>query len=428
MRFHFGFSKFIKPSSLLKWIAILFCGLLGYFGLTQHAYAWDEVDFYTICSTNHNCSYYNYNYTASEGEDSAYEIADSCDITDSDCIFLQQDYQWHTGVRVIPQVNFAMSTQYATNNNLTELTQTGIFQFIPNQSYCSNVSGTNSIDFKFGFVGNYQQDNNYTFFTGVSSMDDVFDFYIQAIEGTNLYTTACTKTLGANSGEYMVDCPNTYYSTDIEGYHILLDNKILIGNRFPTSSTSAKIRFPLYLGRTRAMGTSFSSLYYPMQYQCSEEEPVYNTPNDNTLGTDDMFSSIFNNFNSNISGISSNLIRYPSNIQELISLPIFVLQKINDSSTTCTPYTLDFTGIARLGNSQANNITVTLPCMRDRLSRLLNIQGVLNLYDLIDILLSALVFYNIAIWIIRFLEHLTDGDNLLLYFFGNDAYKSRHRF
>lgn len=96
----------------------------------------------------------------------------------------------------------------------------------------------------------------------------------------------------------------------------------------------------------------------------------------------------------------------PSNVESLVSLPIDLVQAIINNKDTCVNYRLDFSSITqRWGGT---DYVLVIPCMGDKINNLLGN----DLYNLVDILLCAMIFYAFVMWLYGIIDSMLQGKTL----------------
>lgn len=423
MRFHVGFSKRISLKTIIEILGFIFIGLLAFLGIDKaHADTLNHFDFY---DPNNWGSYdtvltgsYTYALTTSPSEDVfvndlplyQYEIwqggslsnrffcfSSTCDNTES--LF---GYSYNSSLynyqgdpmRVFKNASFGYSNENYCDVNDYKSNELYVYLRYNYDSYSSS----------------FMSNNNFT-------PGDIWEMKFNAIDSNGeYYVTYCSYTgeqvVNSSINEAIYYCPNTFIGNNnvtIDNYSIDIFNKLSQDGDYILSGTY------------NYFNTNISIDLLNTTYQCTFNDPTIDFTTAETLPTkpdiDNVIKEAKENYVPNLPGINTDLfdIEYPSNIQELLSLPLYVLDNIVERSYTCTPYELDLSSLTTLGNNYSET-KITFPCMRTELSSLLG-----TLYNLIDILMAAIVFYNIAMAIIQLIEAITDGVDLWsFYFTGTD--------
>lgn len=451
MRFYFGLSKRIKVKTLIEILGFLFVGLMAFFGFTQIGYCWTdisngadlfshkELNVYAL-DRNLQPEVYESAYLQKYTGNSYRTFLNLCVGTSSYCANSSSTNR--------PSGQRLAVTQGAYNQDYPFIFDDWELNFTPVTPYCS-TSSYNSMNFRFmlSYPGEYEFNHYYSYFgleNNYSTNLDGFKYKglfvrVYAHEttnnGENLYPTNCSigESGLTGGGSYstlnLVTCNNLFIGNSehsVDYYIISINNGVPFSNVYNSSTDNAYLSTLLTIEVPK--NANYVNRAY-LQYECSTDDPVIDNPTD-TLDIEkeltDVYDYIKGSYDTDLPGIDVEKFKlnYPQNMQDLISLPLYVIDKVVENSSTCSPYEIDLSGIANLAPPHNySNIKITLPCMRTKLSSLLG-----ALYTLIDVLMASLVFYNIAMAIIILVEAITSGVDLWTFYFSNtnEGRKMRH--
>lgn len=416
MRFHIGFSKRIKLKTLIEIISFIFIGILAFLGIDKVNA--DTLNHFDLTNASLS-SQYGYVMTNS--------LNNQIDVIEQP-LYYRTSYYGNISYQTLDLKNDSTSTQdllgysyvdrvYNGSGNAMKVFKEVYFNF-SNENFCDKSSYKSNdiyIDVIFD-TGNYNKaflnGNNFT-------LGDIWEMKFNSIDSNNdYYVTNCsyvTYRNGPNSSNSIATyyCPNTFIGNSqktITTYSIDLFNKLSQDGGY-SGSYNSWILFYTNLKLDMSDST----------YQCSSNDPVIDFTTSETVPSkpdiDNAIKEARENYVPNLPGINTDLfdIEYPSNIQELLSLPLYILDNVVERSYTCEPYELDLSSLTILGHNYSET-KISFPCMRNKLSSLLG-----TLYSLIDVLMASIVFYNIAMAIIQLIEAITDGVDLWsFYFTGTD--------
>ncbi len=416
MRFHIGFSKRISLKTLIEIIGFIFIGLLAFLGIDKvHA---DTLNHFDLSNASLSSQY---GYVMTNSLDNQIDVVEQP-------LYYRAAYFGNQSYMTLDLKNDSTGTQNILGYSYVDRVYNGagnamrvfkeVYYNFSNENFCDKSSYKSNdiyIDVMYD-TGDYNRaflnGNNFT-------LSDIWEMKFNAIDSNgDYYVTNCsysTYRSGPNSSTSIATyyCPNTFIGNNqktITTYSIDLFNKLSQDGGY-SGSYNSWILF--YTNMRIDMSDS--------TYECTSNDPTIDFTTAETTPSkpdiDNAMKEARENFVPNIPGINTDLfdIEYPSNIQELLSLPLYVLDNIVERSYSCTPYELDLSSLTTLGRNYTET-KITFPCMRNKLASLLG-----TLYNLIDILMAAIVFYNIAMAIIQLIEAVTDGVDLWsFYFTGTD--------
>lgn len=417
MRFHIGFSKFIRPTKLLKWLGIIFIGLLALLGIDKvHA---DTLPLYF--TNNATSGYY----------ETVNKVTNNI-VTYDNVVLDKRTKSYGNYSKTVVALNSQQSSPGLINGYLyNSMSSNGNVQFehfqygyynVDNNVSCS--SSDKSVDFivSYGqqFTDRYQvatYDRNFT------NLGELFALNIEAIDTNgNNYSTHCDF----QSGSTTVLQNTSDYKTVVGSW---LCKGVFIGNsNYTINSFRLNVVNKVDLeGDPLSSGLNYS---YMSQYSfindtdssfsCSADPPVVDGGLPNDEGLNKVYDNIKQQWNSSIPGLDFMELDLPQSLTEIISLPIYLIQNIVDHSRdACVPYEIDFSALAQISGDTNAHYTLTLPCMRQKLPQLLG----LTFYNLIDILLAAFVFYNVGLAIIQLIDAVTSGADLYTYYYSRSSKK-----
>lgn len=437
MRFHIGFSKFIKPSKLLYWLGLAFIGLLAWLGLTQQ-----EV-FASQTFTNFNlCPYMTGNTTVSYSE-----YRGQNNITHNNNASYQSGYAYYCNrspnnssrYNIIDYYNgivYAVGVNANSNIQVNEVSTINI-----NTNFCGNVADTNSLDLFFSFESNsfntivnklnQSYFNNY--YTIPTSVSDVVSFYIvPRYQNEQLPLAEYTCHLDYEDNDsvlYNLICEGVPFDSNVLSYDLKIYNNVY--QTFENKNNVFYINTSMGVYDFQAVRFPVLLTHY-VDYQCSYVEPVQpdeplfpedatGSSNITTSGSsgghcfgEDCASSTVNQSDLFISWIND--IDINEGLQDLLTLPKNIIDVVvSESGSSCNPISINFSSITQTFGGF--NYSLQIPCMRTVLSNLLDYEifnGV-TIYNLFDLLMGfglLIVFAN------RFhgaINNILSGDSLSEY-------------
>ena len=457
MRFHFGFSKFIKPSKLLYWLGLGFFGLLAWLGLTQQevlALVDDDVYEYDMVGTWGDMSYNYISYGDSITSDTV-TTPDNCNtprnvMTSGYCqlyggtgmtrnrYLTVNNRTWSGGSNC--STSQPLSTQYITNKQ--NKTLTGVPSLCPSSTYeAMDIIYKVLIGSEFG-----EQNTNFT--TGwlwyiydsltppSTDVNDYIGAYITPVDPNSQnieYSHNCTFTHDAQdignstntslpaltaNNEYYVVCPNNLINngtTETYDRYVLTIYNKLVYNNDVTDDTYYKIETRWHTGtatnycpnldRVTGVTNGYHSIYYKCKtnYIPPDDDPytAYGYSNITMGGSSGGHCFGDNCISTETTENTLDLSFYndldiPQSLIDLIQLPIRLVSLLSTSiaDDVCQPITIDLSSITyRWGGF---NYSLSLPCMRTVLSNLLDVDiiGTINLYALADMLMA----FGLSLW------------------------------
>lgn len=219
MRFHIGFSKFIKPKNILHWLAFGFFGLLTFFGFLNHGFALTSniqpsmfynlngVTQYPSVSSSASDYYY---FPSVGGRDfhAIYDLDGLCP-SDSGSIVVQINFLDSQGNYLYKSSNFQVKYN-GTNDSLNYT----ILNY-------SNVSGFAKIQ-----IDNVDMTKDLLI---ISNLDDYSNVGIFAIHNTFDYTCNAPPSPPSSQGTYNI-CDNQLYNNATIQYSDFNNGVITHGN------------------------------------------------------------------------------------------------------------------------------------------------------------------------------------------------------
>lgn len=436
MRFHIGFSKFVKPGKLFKWLGIGFLLLLSLVSCESvNADTLNHFDFYDP----NNWGTYNailegsYTYAMTTSPDTDIYVSD---------VPLYQYEIWQGG---------SLRDRFFCFSSTCDNTQS-LFGYTYNASMY-NYQGDSMRVFKnasFGYSNeNYCDVNDYksnelyvylsygfdSYFTSFMNNNnftpgDIWEMKFNAIDSNgDYYVTYCSyigeQIINSGTSEAIYNCPYTFIGNSnitVDRYSIDVFNKLSQDGDYILSGTYNYLL------------TNLSIDLINTTYQCSSNEPTIDfttgdlSDPETEIDWPKLNTGLENGLTNPYSGFDFTPmeVELPQNVQELLSLPLFVVDSIIRNSTTCTPYEIDFSPIVKKWGDLNGSYVLTLPCMRNYLSNLLSTPS-FNLYYLIDVLLAAIVFYNLALYVIQFIDAITSGVDMYTWYFTRSDKRDGHK-
>lgn len=435
MRFHVGISKRISIKKLIQFIAFLFVACLTFLGIYDKAHAWTSIP-------------YN-NFIGKETESVDLQgnpITSSCTglISGSPnsnqgnfCLWRSHyaNGKYRLGVgsnnsSFVPHKKgmfYVAQSQGAIDSNLSDvISDTSLKVKFSNSNYCPNNESDDlkSTNFKF-YVELNPYNNDFSVFNLSSDINDNIGVSMSAYDTSDsnnirVYTNSCT--IGDYLGySYPVYCNNIFTGSvdySISYFTINFINKSPFNNRYLSSTDNYSVVYnPILTYNTN--GTS-SGYDFTLQYECSEEPPVFEPVcnpgecDDDPAGLNDIYNVIKNDYSTEIPGIDTSLtlLKLPTTFTDILMLPFDVVQTVINNSDSCSTYDIDFSSIIHKWGDPRDDYILHLPCMRSVLSSKLG-----NWYIIADMLICFFVFYNISMHVINLISAITSGEDLFSYFF-----------
>lgn len=432
MRFYLGTSYKLKTKTLIKVLLAIGFLVLATLGLDR-ANAWTIVNnksnsFSDIASYFDKVSNTAVSFVDS---DDGELITTECSLSTNGCMYYDSDssnrttrywlYRNSSTSSILATKYFSIDTSLDTSTNYKALTESQSI-YLKNNDYCTN---DNSIDIE-GTFAIYSGGNNFSYFPNLS-INSLFSFVIIGHDDTNdrFYGSTCTigtPTTTSGYTYYNYLCESVKTSDTIDTYELVIQARNDRADRL-LSTGNRHYEPAIYWN----FNTSDYNNQPTLKYECSENDAVYITNDEVPISEQELEQALADaklNFDTNLPGIavSAYKLAYPQNFQELISLPLFIIDNIVRNGNTCTDYQIDLTGLLRVAGDNTGTYILELPCMRTKLSSLLG-----TLYTLIDALMASLVFYNIAMNIIVLVELITNGVDLWTYYFmSKDGMRTFH--
>ena len=282
---------------------------------------------------------------------------------------------------------------------------------------CPNSNSVNmTISFGLQLTDDYAIN---TYNLNVNNLGEVFAINVEAISTDDVnYSTHCEYRSGGDTtvtnGTYKTifglwDCTGVFRgnnSIEIDKYRFNIVNKIEWDGE-PLQVPSNNSGYAYFYNYSFINDTDSS-------FTCSDDSPVV----DGGLPTDEGANTVYDNtvdywLNTPFGGLDTDniFLAYPTTFQDLLLMPLAVLNSIAEASEyQCVDYQINLSSISSAFGG--GNYILRLPCMRETLSDTLG-----SLYTLIDVLLCAIVFYNVAMNLIQLIEAITSGEDLYTYFF-----------
>ena len=404
MRFHIGFSKFIKPKTLIEILGLLFLGSLAFFGIYQHeVLAWTDYDY-------SNFSFIQINeYNRDNNYNTINRTPYLCHNTSSSSLHY---YRPRVGTNSTSSSCSGNAFVFATTQGTNSLYLLDDMTFKINQNnFCDTSSSDNlSINFRWSFrVGGDSSVINYGHYFNVSStypnyFTETIGVRMVAVDDnngdSNYYVTNCSvapmNTLdnGVTYGSHdlMATCTNVFRGSSrypVDYYFLQIFNVIPFNNIYNSTLDTGSVEYSFSFYEPM---TSTNKETYPVKYECSNEPPNSggDWPGDDENGLNDVWEDIKNSFDSSITGIDTSemIVNLPATFTDLLTMPLDIVRAIvnnSTSSTTCSNYNIDLSSIVRKWGNPNSTYVLSLPCMRSVLSNKLG-----TIYTLID---SLLAFY-----------------------------------
>lgn len=438
MRLYMGVSKKIKAKTLLKWVATIFFLVLTTLclqkvnaetipigdGATTISYGGTDV--YDMNNSSQVVTYSN-SYMNKNTTNDYYVRLSVCTSNCGSDSFNAQYMYLGTSQGAINYNDSFRYVLYATK-----------FFYTPTSTLCPNDSNDlKSLNFRFMIdspsygdwyysKARFGLDDNYnTTLEGfkykglnVRTLSHVTKDSTEYLFSTSCIITESNYTGGTQFKGNLVTCNNVFSGNSeyvVDYYIFEIGNGMPFSNIY-TSSTNGIDVLSTYVTLGVPKSTSYQS-YAIFDYECTDNEPVINEPLPeqgvtNVLG--DIWSVINNGLGQSLQGLNNDdiFLNYPTRFEDILLMPLSILNALTEvSEDSCTPYEINLSGISQsLGHG--NSYTLTLPCMRSLLSQKLG-----TLYTLIDVLLCAIVFYNVFMNAIQLIEAITSGEDLYTYFF-----------
>ena len=432
MRFHFGVSKFIKPSKLLYWFGLAFIGLLAWLGLTQQeVYAETTFTNFNLCPymlSNNSVSYSQYrgqsNITHNNQSTYQSNFAYYCNRNPNN-----NDYyginNYYSGVV------YAVGINANSNIQVNEVTTANI-----NTNFCGNVEDTNSLDLFMYFQGKSISEvntrlSNSNFnnrFSQITSLGDILAIYLVPRfdnEDTGpLPEYACSIVSDDVDDTLMeITCLGVPYDSHVVSYDLKIYNELY---------ASFDNKNDVFYVNSSMSQYDFTVLSYPINlnnkvdYTCSYVEPVEpNTPlfEEDGLGN----SNVTINDCPNDNGICIDIpydtipnyikLEYPNTFTQFLEFPLYLASAVVNNHNVCHPIQIDFSSLTRrFGGS---NYVLTIPCLSTRLQQVFGYEVLTNisLYDLIDMFIAFYLLYKLAMRCIMLINMAMSGQDLTGYLF-----------
>ena len=413
MRFHFGVSKRIKPSKLLYWLGLGFLALLGFFGLTDHAFAQTIYD-----GTSTDLHSYIVNYEMNIYQKQRGSIATtnknfswSYDRNSGSYLSTFYDNAW-----LIPSGSYDTRT-YFTNYNWTLST-----------NMCSAVNGSKSMDYYF-YVNTYSETQwntmfaNNGLFPGPYTATDLASFYIEPIyssggDGPPVQYACNIENITGNDYRYRVLCSGIPVE-NITGYKIYYYNNFWYEAQNQPNA--------LYGGTNQGEQPLFVRVMdATVDYYCSDVAPI---GPDEPLFPDDIIGSSNININQGSSGgvafdtngsmdYSYIELAYPNTLTQFIEFPLYIANAFINNHDTCVPITIDFSSITRRWGG--DYYYLTLPCLGTTIYNIFNVPifgESVSLYTLIDMLIAFVLLYMLATRMVILINMLMSGEDMVGYLY-----------
>ena len=411
MRFHIGISKRVKLKTIISFLGALFLLILATLGIDRV-----NAESFTFDSNDGFSGVYTYAMTTSIDNDIVVSPASAyyrqAIITNN----IRKDVLSFTpyGTSFTSTYSFGYfwnKNTYNYQGNAMRIFKSLNLRF-QNDDFC-DVSSYKSNDISLSLLLGTDYDFSTMMSLNSFTFDDIADVNIAAIDSNNdWFSTDCTynSTTQLNSQNYLVSysCPNVYIGSS---NHQIITYSVDIFNKLSQSDTLQ------YNSNVYWLLTDMSVNFSDTSYTCSSSNPQIDfstggLPSSNDI--EDALAKAKENYNANINGIDTSKINHNFGVQftDLLKLPLKFINVVVQNQNTCTPYELDFSSLVNLGNNSNNTYVLTLPCMRNVLSSKLG-----NVYTIADILLTAIIFYNVAMSLILMVEAITSGVDLYTYFF-----------
>lgn len=428
MRFHLGFSKYIKPSKLLYWLGLTFVGLLAFLGLTQQeVFASQTFEDFKLCSyvdSNFNVSYSEYragtithNNTFSYGSSRISPYKRDCD-NEGD------------PYRQIDNLHYSVLIAVGPDTTNTPNTVFHSYKLPINYTFCSDVADTNSLDLFIPFKSksiaslNSRLSNSYfnNYYSQITSFSDLVSVYVTPHYSNDiepLPSYACHIDTNDNSSLYYnltcsgvpYDSNVTYYSLDVyNNVYQTFENK---DNVFYVNST---------MGYSSYNIGPYIALNKYIDYQCSYVEPVQpDQPLFEEDGTGNSNIEVYDCSNENgmCVDVPNNTIPnfihlvYPNTFTQFLQMPLYLASALVNNHDTCNPIRIDFSSLTRrFGGS---NYVLTLPCLSQTLQNVFSYQVLPNvtMYNLIDMFIAFYLFYLLALRVVKLIDMIISGQDLV---------------
>ena len=446
MRFYFGFSKRLKIKTIIEILGFLFVGALAFLGLVPHAFA--STVGIGDGATTITADTYTY-YTNFPG--------DSTQVNTSSFYINKNVQTYYTRLSLCTgsncfNGNFAPTYQYlgvTRGSGLTSIFSHARFKYTPSSSQCPNdTTDLKSINYRFeiGYPDNYWFNQSYSYFNLTDNWaTDLNGFKYKGLnvrmiahatynEEDYYFSTTCSNSNyiadgGNNFGGVLVTCNNVFNGNStypVDYYFIEIGNGVPFDNIYSSSNDNK------YLISSITIAVPNSNSYQnraTFDYECSDLEPVINESlpsSDTTNPLNDIYINMLDDFDPNIYGIDTELmfLNLPTTLTDLVTMPVDLINVIvqnTTSSTTCSPYSLDFSSIVKKWGNPNGSYSVQLPCMRVVLGEKLGV-----VYTMVDSLLAFYVFYNMVMLFVRLINAIMSGEDLYTYFFRDSNDKNNY--
>lgn len=436
MRFHIGFSKFIKPKKLIEWLGLIFVGLLAFIGIYNHeVLAWTDLNsnyMYSFTSVDEYDRQNNYNLVTTD--------LYTCKNTANTSNYRYMPSKTENNLTGCLGDYFYLATTEGTNHRyLLDKFVVNIDAVYSVSTNCSTADDSKqSVDLKF-FIQHIVTDAQRTSYASLFLLDpdypqfykNTLGFRISAITEVNneevALTTNCNMIPGSylNNGysytnrDYAIECNNVFSGSadyPLKRLEMEVMNIIPFNNRYNSTTESGQLGSNSFLF-IQGKNTS-TRQQYPTQYQCNSEPPVINGggwPSEDPNGLNDIWVDMQDNFDTSIPGIdtSSFIVALPTTFTDLLTMPLDIVNAVVQGSTgTCSNYNIDMSSIVHKWGNPNDSYVLSIPCMRNVLSSKLG-----TIFTLIDSLLAFYVFYNITMIMIQLINAILSGQDLFEFYF-----------
>ena len=425
MRFHIGFSKFISIKTFISILGFLFIGLLAFFGLTDHAFAWINLN-WTVAS-GYGADYHSANggqyYEETVGFDTTEGVGFKA-LSDG----LAMNYYGSVSGTNYASSQFYMNTSTYISNGQRFVTEEARFTIVPEDDCSSSGNAQKSIDFKFtiqfqcgysncfssDYLSNWNlTDNNQfvrVYMGSYNSLTDEVYYNLCTITSTNYLQMNYN---GLSKLLYGVTCTNVFSGNDnvsISNYRIKIVNNLGRLNRYSSSNIK-----PLQMTNFSLVNSTDLQSYY-LQYQCSDEAPESEVeipsgdePEPESTNPNNIFCELLGNCDDMEGGEVTPYIPSMNTLTSVVTAPIRLLNYVVDHADSCSPVEVPM--VLSHNSHLYVNDNVVIPCGSFLWS---------HVPDSVELLYHTLIFgllaYRLVLDVVKFINNQLNPEYSKEYF------------
>lgn len=449
MRFHIGFSKFIRPSLFIRYLGYALIGLLAFLGFNKYANADSVVSNFDLTNYIDNSggfSYYNNNNgTITNGFNNVLPIiaycSQSANRNSSYCRSYQQS-PYNNYYPITANYDNVFYPLLSVRNGSYNINSFKESYFYVEHSFC-NFEDNNSIDIwfdyrsdKISYYNNMLSNSKFNnHFGTLTTLSDMYYFGIDPVyqEPGPTQRWSCNIQYDSvnENGSYIIDrvyckgIPIGSIDNPVIGYRIYL------GNKYAYNLEPQQL---VYTGTgTQDIYPSFD-LKRTIDYQCLYEEssnpdtPLF--PNDGRGSSNINFSEIDNTYESEVPAgvIDTSIfnIPYPNTFTQFLEFPLYLASAVVNNRGQCEPLQINFSSFTqRFGGF---NYVLELPCLSSSIQTWFSAKIVNNitLYNLIDMFIAFYLLYLLATRVVVVIDMMMTGQDMTGYLFSGTSDDTWH--